>query len=78
MLICDYIYDTISCDTQPPAAQIPAHQPLWPDWNATKKDAMLARLFKVIPLLLFFLVSFLYTKRMSMNIINHNYMNVRS
>ena len=27
-------------------ACIPAHQPLWPDWNATKKDAMLARLFK--------------------------------
>lgn len=26
--------------------QIPAHQPLWPDWNATKKDAMLSRLFK--------------------------------
>ena len=27
-------------------SKIPAHQPLWPDWNATKKDAMLSRLFK--------------------------------
>lgn len=28
------------------SSKIPAHQPLWPDWNATKKDAMLSRLFK--------------------------------
>jgi len=27
-------------------ACVPAHQPLWPDWNATKKDALLSRLFK--------------------------------
>ncbi|OLQ12213.1 hypothetical protein AK812_SmicGene3906 [Symbiodinium microadriaticum] len=29
--------------------EVPAHQPLWPDWNATKKDALLSRLFKVTP-----------------------------
>lgn len=29
-------------------ACVPSHQPLWPDWNATKKDRMLARLYKEI------------------------------